>query len=89
MDEDIQEKVASINNEHDTVLNNVKEEHAISVEDLGNRNLKEIAVLRSKLVLGESCQMKLKEAYEDKLHDVTSKYPELQPLHNEVIEKSK
>ena len=29
----------------------------------------------------------LKEANEDKLHDVTSKYTKLQSLHNEVIEK--
>ena len=33
--------------------------------------------------------MKLKEAYKDKLHDVTSKYTELLSPHNEVIEKYK
>ena len=46
-------------------------------------------MLYSKLVLAKSYQMKLKEAYKDKLHDVTSKYTELLSPHNEVIEKYK
>ena len=71
MNEDFQEKVAIINGKHDTVLNNLKEEHGSSLEDLANRNLRQIAVLHSKLVLAETCQMKLKEAYEYKPQDAT------------------
>ena len=94
MNTEFQVKLANINSKHDTVLNNLKEEHIGSLEDLANRNLREIAVLHTKLVLAESCQTKLKEDYKrnitdisDRLHDVTSKYVELQSFHNEVIEK--
>ena len=94
MNAEFQVKLANINSKHDTVLNNLKEEHIGSLEDLANRNLREIAVLHTKLVLAESCQTKLKEDYKrnitdisDRLHDVTSKYVELQSFHNEVIEK--
>ena len=47
VNEDLQEKVASINNKHDTILSNLKKEQASSLEDLLNRNLREIALLHS------------------------------------------
>ena len=125
MAEKFQEKVAGIINKHDIVLNNLKEEHSSTLEDLANNNLtlyapipqnsqthwnnlskptnclslfdhfvgsahkglRGIAVLRSKLVLAKSFQMKYKKAFEDKLHDVSSKHTERQSFHNEAVEK--
>ena len=60
-----------VSNKHDTVLNNLKEEQASSLEDLANRNFREIVVLHSKLLLEESCQMKLKEASELNLIEIS------------------
>ena len=39
MAEKFQEKVAGIINKHDIVLNNLKEEHSSTLEDLANNNL--------------------------------------------------
>ena len=52
-----------------------------------HKGLRGIAVLRSKLVLAKSFQMKYKKAFEDKLHDVSSKHTERQSFHNEAVEK--
>ena len=39
MAEKFQEKVVGIINKHDIVLNNLKEEHSSTLEDLANNNL--------------------------------------------------